>query len=77
MLGLEAAQVHPEWELVLLVVDSELEQSVDLVLLALDSTGCFDTPLEVPSIPVESSLLQLQTVVWILVLVVPEDPAVE
>ena len=77
MLGLEAAQVHPEWELVLLVVDSELEQSVDLVLLVVDSTGCFDTPVEVPSIQVELSLIQLQTVVWILVLVVPEDPAVE
>ena len=62
MLGLEAAQVHPEWELVLLVVDS---------------TGCFDTPVEVPSIQVELSLIQLQMVVWILVLVVPEDPAVE
>ena len=63
MLGLDAAQVHPEWELVLLVVDS---------------TGCFDTPAEVPSIQVELSLIQLQTMELLLVtLVVPEDPEVE
>ena len=60
----------------LLVVDSEVEHSVDLVLLVLDSTGCFDTPVVVPSVQVESCLLQL-TAVETLALVAPEDPAVE
>ena len=60
----------------LLVVDSEVEHSVDLVLLVLESTGCSDTPAAVPSVRVESCLLLLK-VVEILAQVVPEDPAVE
>ena len=58
------------------VVESEVEHPADLVLLVLDSTGCSDTPVVVPSVRVESCLLQL-AVVELLVQVVPEDPAVE
>ena len=58
------------------VVDSEVEHSADLVLLVLDSTGCSDTPVVVPSVRVESCLILL-AVVEILAQAVPVDPAVE